>query len=174
MMMRRALQRSSSVGGHYLQHAQRAHLHASRPALAKILCADSIDPVRRNGGGGGGREEGWSCSGAIWEASRRREQVDDACECVEAREGTYGHACIAGSTLRVAVPAQQTRREQEEHRRVFENNMGHSFLSSSPRWWLVAAAAAAAVCSSADKHLTHNLSLLPALPSFFPGVHPNL
>lgn len=45
MMMRRALQRSSSVGGHYQQHAQRAHLHASRPALAKILCADSIDPV---------------------------------------------------------------------------------------------------------------------------------
>lgn len=58
MMMRRALQRSSSVGGHYLQHAQRAHLHASRPALAKILCADSIDPVRRNGGGEEGERKG--------------------------------------------------------------------------------------------------------------------
>jgi len=95
MMMRRALQRSTSVGGHY---QQRAHLHASRPALAKILCADSIDPVRWKGREGrGGREGG----GVLFRChvGQHVVQVDDA---VEAREG---HTDLRASKTRCVFPA---------------------------------------------------------------------
>lgn len=45
-MLRKALQSAVAHGGHSSSIAQRRALHTSRPALAKILCADSIDPVR--------------------------------------------------------------------------------------------------------------------------------
>ncbi|EWM20881.1 hypothetical protein Naga_101832g1 [Nannochloropsis gaditana] len=53
-MLRRVLavggrQLTHRGGGHNQTRIQQAGLHASRPALAKILCADSIDPVIKEG-----------------------------------------------------------------------------------------------------------------------------
>jgi hypothetical protein len=53
-MLRRVLavgwrQLTHQGGGHNQTRIQQAGLHASRPALAKILCADSIDPVIQEG-----------------------------------------------------------------------------------------------------------------------------
>ena len=51
-MMRRgllqALRAQATAGGHYVPAAAggKRALHSSTPALAKILCSDSIDPVR--------------------------------------------------------------------------------------------------------------------------------